>query len=102
VLFAPGLVSTLYRVDASGPLGVLVVHRGALFLAIVVACGYALLEPGARRLAVLIAAISMIGYLAVYLRSGAPVSLRTVAVDGCGRSRAARLGGVRGLAASAA
>jgi hypothetical protein len=81
VLFRPGLVEGLYGASPTGDSGVLLVHRGALFLGVVVAALVAAVDPGARRLASLVVGISMIGFLVVYLRAGAPAGpLRRVAI----------------------
>lgn len=81
VLFAPGLVNRLYGVEANGVLGVLLVHRGALFLAVLAVCLLALFDPSARRSAGVVVAISMIAFLVVYAQAGMPAGpLRTVAL----------------------
>jgi hypothetical protein len=81
VLFAPTLVRRLYGVDESGGAGVLLVHRGALFLAVIAACAYAMVAPEARRVASVVVAISVIGFLLVYARAGAPAGpLRKIAL----------------------
>ena len=64
-----------------GDLGVLIAHRGVLFLAIVIACVIAVFDPPARRALGVVVAISVIGFLALYLRAGAPPGpLRTIAI----------------------
>lgn len=81
VLVSPELVRKLYGVDTGGGVGILLTHRGALFLAVIAGCGLALVAPEARRAASLVAAISMVGFLFVYARAGAPIgALRTVAL----------------------
>ncbi|MEO1252758.1 MAG: hypothetical protein AAFW81_10475 [Pseudomonadota bacterium] len=81
VLFAPQLVEQLYGVSAVGETGVLIVHRGALFLAILTAALFATFDIHSRRLASIVAAVSMIGFLFVYLRAGSPAGpLRTIAL----------------------
>lgn len=81
VLAKPDLIRSLYGVEAAGELGVLLIHRGALFLAIVVVCLYAAWEPGARRAASLVVGISVMSFLAVYALAGAPSgSLRLIAL----------------------
>jgi hypothetical protein len=81
VVFLPGLLRNLYAVDVDGNLGVILRHRGALFLAIIVACLFALFEPGTRQVTSIIVAISLISYLLVYASAGMPEgALRTVAV----------------------
>jgi hypothetical protein len=81
VLARPGLITSLYGVEAAGDLGVLLIHRGSLFLAIVLVCLYAAWEPGARRAASLVVAISVVSFLAIYVSAGAPSgSLRLIAL----------------------
>ena len=81
VLFRPGMVRTLYGVEPGGDVGVLIVHRGALFLAVVVASLWALADPGVRRAMGVVVGISVVGFLWVYVRAGMPSgALRTIAV----------------------
>lgn len=81
VLFAPGLVERLYGISPDGDVGLLVVHRGALFLAVVAVSLFALIDPRARGAAALVAGISMAGFLFVYVRAGMPEGpLRTIAL----------------------
>jgi hypothetical protein len=49
VAILPSLVERLYGVSPTGDLGVLIAHRGALFLAIFAACVLAVFDPPARR-----------------------------------------------------
>ena len=74
----------LYGVEARGNLGVLLPHRGALFLAILIACLFGVFDPAARRALSVLVAISVIGFLIVYARAGLPRgALRIVGiVDG--------------------
>lgn len=81
VLFAPETLGRLYGIAPDGDLGVLMLHRGALFLAVVALCLLALFDPTARRAASLAVAISVVGFLAVYARAGLPAGpLRTIAL----------------------
>lgn len=81
VLFRPGLAETLYGIPAEGTAGLLVSHRGALFLAVLVVALLAALSPGARRAASLVVGISLLSFLALYAQAGFPAGpLRTVAV----------------------
>jgi hypothetical protein len=81
VLVMPGLVERLYGVSAQGEAGVLLIHRGALFLALVVLCVGCIVGHGARRAASLAVATSMLGFLAVYAAAGLPAGgLRTIFV----------------------
>jgi hypothetical protein len=80
VLARPDLLRSLYGVDAGGDLGVLLTHRGALFLGIVMVCAYAAFEPNARRAASLVVGISVASFLVLYCLAGMPAgSLRLIA-----------------------
>jgi hypothetical protein len=81
VLVKPTLIETLYGVPATGSSGVLLIHRGALFLGVVVVALFAAFAPEARKVATLLVGISVIGFLLVYGFAGAPEGpLRTIAV----------------------
>ncbi len=81
VLFVPSMTQTLYGVAADGTIGVLLIHRGALFLALLVAALFAMFDPDARKVISLLIAISVIGFLLVYARAGKPEgALRTIAI----------------------
>jgi hypothetical protein len=71
----------LYGVSPTGSSGVLLIHRGALFLAVVVVALFAAFAPEARRAATLLVGISVVGFLLVYYVAGAPEgALRTIAI----------------------
>ena len=79
-LFRPSLVQTLYGASPEGPTGLLLTHRGATFLAIVVAAVWAAFDPSVRRLTTVVVAIAVLGYLFLYARAGMPEGpLRTIA-----------------------
>jgi hypothetical protein len=81
VLFAPDLVQRLYGVAAGGTPGLLIVHRGALFLAVLAVSLLAAFSADARRAASLVAGISVVGFLILYIRAGMPAGpLRTIAI----------------------
>jgi hypothetical protein len=81
VLLKPALTETLYGVPPTGSSGVLLIHRGALFLAVVVVAFFAAFSPEARKAATLLVSISVIGFLFVYRMAGAPGGpLRTIAL----------------------
>lgn len=81
VAFAPGLVERLYGVERAGAVGLLLTHRGALFLAVLSVSVLAAFDPGARRAAALVVGISIVGYLILYAAAGAlDGPLRTVAL----------------------
>ncbi len=79
-LFRPNAVASLYKVAPEGQLFPLLHHRAALFVIVVVACLWALADPGARRLAGVTVAISMLSFLAIYWSAGSPPALRSIAI----------------------
>ena len=79
-LFRPATLTTLYGVGVDNPLFLLMQHRAALFLAVFAACVWAAFLPEGRRLAVVVAAISMVSFLALYWLAGSPVPLKRIAV----------------------
>jgi glucan phosphoethanolaminetransferase (alkaline phosphatase superfamily) len=80
VAFSPSLLKKLYGADPSGGLGMLLTHRGVLFFAVLVVAALAIFHTSARQAASVVAAISMVGFLVVYARGGAPAGpLRTIA-----------------------
>ncbi len=78
--FRPSMMQTLYGLEASSPLYLLMHHRAALFLAIFVICVWCAIDPGSRRLGVVAVAISMLAFLALYWMAGSPPALRTIAI----------------------
>ena len=81
VLFAPSLTQRMYDIAPGGDVGILIVHRGALFLAIIVTALFAAFDPAVRRAASVIVAVSVIGFLFVYIRANMPPgALRTIAI----------------------
>lgn len=79
-LLAPSLLTKLYGVNAGDPLFLLMHHRAALFLAVVVACIWCALDPAPRRLGVVLVAISMLSFLTLYFANGSPPALRQIAI----------------------
>lgn len=78
---SPSLRRRLYGVDENPQLGVILAHRGILFLAVVAVCGYAAFDPGARRAASVVAAISVVGFLLIYVGARFPKGpLRPIAI----------------------
>ena len=78
--FRPAALNKLYSIEQDNPLLLLIRHRAALFLAVFIACLWAVLRPEARQLAAIVTTISMLGFLWLYWRAGAPKSLRTIAL----------------------
>jgi hypothetical protein len=79
MLFRPAAIGRMYHVDTAGPLAVLLHHRAALFVIVVIACLWAMADPGARRLAAIVVATSMLSFLILYWNAGSPTSLKTIA-----------------------
>lgn len=79
-LFRPALITRLYGVAPDSPLFLLMHHRAALFFAVLVACAWAAFDPDGRKLATVIAAISMLSFLFLYHSRGRPASLSTIAL----------------------
>lgn len=72
IVFSPGLVGKLYGASPEGDIGILLVHRGALFLAVCLAASFAVFDPSSRRLASLVVLVSMVGFVVIYARAGWP------------------------------
>lgn len=79
-LFQPEVLTRLYGIEPSSPHFLLMHHRAALFFAIFAICLWAIFDPGARRVAVIAVAISMISFLALYWMAGMPDTLRQIAI----------------------
>jgi hypothetical protein len=79
-LFRPALIGTLYGVDVSSPTFLLLHHRAALFLLVVIICAWAALRPEVRLLATVSVAVSMTSFLWLYAAAGQPPALRTIAI----------------------
>ena len=79
-LVAPSLLTRLYGVEAGNPIYVLMHHRAALFLAVVVICIWCAVDPTPRRLGVVVVAVSMLSFLALYFANGRPAPLSKIAI----------------------
>jgi hypothetical protein len=79
-LVRPGLISALYGVESGSAGALLLQHRAALFLVILVICIWAAFQPDVRRLASVAAGISMITFLLLYWSQGSPPALRMIAI----------------------
>ena len=81
VFFNPSMAERLYGTPSESDIGVLIVHRGALFCVVLLAAVWAIFDPAVRGLVLAMLAISMIGFLFVYFQAGMPDgSLRTIAL----------------------
>ena len=79
-LFRPSLIGSLYGVDPGSAAFLLLHHRAALFLAILVVCAWAAWRPEVRPLASVAVAISMLSFLWLYVSAGQPPALRPIAI----------------------
>lgn len=79
-LVRPSLLETLYAIDPHSPTYVLLWHRAALFAMAVVICVWAIFRPEVRLLASVAMAISMVGFLMLFVLNGSPPSLRMIAI----------------------
>jgi hypothetical protein len=77
--FRPAGLTTLYRIEPTNPLFLLMQHPAGLFVAVVAACVFAALVPEGRRLAAIVVGISMVSFLYLYLANGSPPPLRRIA-----------------------
>lgn len=78
--FSPRMRKRMYGVDDAGPLGLILSHRGVLFLAVASVCALAAFNAEARLAASLVTSISVVGFLIGYALAGAPKRLRTIAI----------------------
>ena len=85
--FLPGLaalrstmLTRLYGIAPGETPFLLVQHRAVMFIGVLFACLWAAFAPETRRLAAAVTAISMLGFLLLYWRGGAPEALRTIAL----------------------
>ncbi len=76
----PALITRLYGVGREDGAFLLLQHRAALFLAVVIVCLWALFDPTTRRLACAAVAISMLSFLLLYWLGGQPAALRSIAI----------------------
>lgn len=80
-LVRPSLIERLYGVPPEGDLGVLLIHRAALFGVVLIAACVSIVHVDSRKFASFLVAISMISFLVLYVRAGAPAGdLRKVAI----------------------
>lgn len=79
-LFAPSLLTRLYGVQSGEPLFLLMHHRAALFLAVFVACMWCAVDPAPRKLGVVVVAVSMLSFLALYFINNSPPALKQIAI----------------------
>lgn len=71
-IFRPNMIETLYGVEPTGDIGLLLTHRSGLFLAIFVTSIFAIFSVEARKLATIVLGVSMISFLILYVRACLP------------------------------
>jgi hypothetical protein len=74
------MIATLYGVPLGSTTFLLLHHRAALFLGVLVICVWAALRPDVRQLASVAVAISMLSFLWLYAAAGQPPALRQIAI----------------------
>jgi hypothetical protein len=79
-LFRPAMIGTLYGVEAGSTTFLLLHHRAALFLAVLIVCVWAALRPEVRPMASVVVAVSMLSFLWLFGAAGQPPALRQIAV----------------------
>jgi hypothetical protein len=79
-LFRPRLIGSLYGVEPGSTAFLLLHHRAALFLALLLVCAWAAWRPEVRPLASVAVAISMLSFLWLYAGAGQPPALRAIAI----------------------
>ena len=79
-LVRPSMIGTLYGVEAGSTTFLLLHHRAALFLVVLVICIWAVFRPEVRPLASVGVGISMLSFLWLYVTAGQPPALRQIAV----------------------
>jgi len=79
-LVQPALISRLYRVPPGSATFLLLHHRAALFLVIVLVCAWAVWRPDVRPLASAAVATSMLSFLWLFAAAGQPAALRQIAL----------------------
>ena len=77
----PKLIERLYGIAPQGDMGVLMTHRGFLFLAMFATCIIAIFSLESRKLASIILSISVLSFLFLYTKAGLPSGpLRKIAI----------------------
>ena len=79
-VFRPAMIGTLYGGEAGSTTFMLLHHRAALFLVVLVVCIWASLRPEVRPLASVAVSISMLSFLWLYSAAEQPPALRQIAV----------------------
>ncbi len=76
----PALLTQLYGIQAGDAAYLLLQHRAALFVAVLVLCSWSVVSSGPRPAAAVVTAISMVSFLLLYWQAGSPAAFRTIAL----------------------
>ena len=79
-LFIPSLITKLYGVAPGTPTFLLLHHRAALFLCVVIVCIWASIRSDVRPLASVVVGLSMASFIVLYFAAGQPTELRIIAI----------------------
>jgi hypothetical protein len=79
-LFDPSRLTKMYGVERGSGNFILMHHRAALFLVIVVICVWAIFRPDVRPLATIAVGISMASFVLIWWLSGMAPQLKTIAI----------------------
>lgn len=79
-LFLPSLITKLYGVMPGSATFLLLHHRAALFLVVVIVCIWASIRSEVRPLASVVVCLSMVSFLVLYVAAGQPPELRIIAI----------------------
>ena len=76
----PSALTRLYGIESGSQIFLLMRHRAALFLGVLLACIWAIRDVDARQLACAIVSLSMLSFLWLFWSAGYPKSLRAIAI----------------------
>lgn len=76
----PSMLTQLYAVERGNPLFVAMHHRSALFVVVLTMCIWPMFDPRVRTLSVVGVGASVLTFLFLYWRAGAPALLRRIAI----------------------
>ncbi|MEP3227350.1 MAG: hypothetical protein ABJO01_15330 [Parasphingorhabdus sp.] len=79
-LVRPALIEQLYGIHPDDPNFPLILHRAALFGVVAIACLWAAVDSGPRKLTVVVTALSMISFLVIFFLYGQPEKLQNIAI----------------------
>ena len=78
-LFRPTLIARMYGASPGSSTFLLLHHRAALFVVVLLICVWAMARPEVRQLATVAVTVSMVSFLVLWWNSGSPMALRRIA-----------------------